>query len=573
MLQSLDAAAVRRWASTCCDELAARRDEIDVLNVFPVADKDTGSNLLATMRAGLDAVLREDGTQVAPGIAAAVLARGAIRGARGNSGVIVSQVLRGLAEAFMDGPAPGAVAGSAVAGSAVAGSGVAGSGVAGSGVAGSGVAGSGAAATLRRGLRRADELATAAVAEPVPGTVLTVLHAAADAAEEAASDDLAAVASAAAAAATHALSETPKQLGVLAQAGVVDAGGLGLVLLLEALVAVVTERPAQFEAAVSVPARDAHTLQVGREGGSEEYEYEVMYLLDGVDEAMVATLRAELSGLGDCVAVVGTGDRDPLWNVHVHCSDVGAAIEAGVRAGRPHRITVARFAEQEERATVGHRFVTGHAVLAMVSGGGVAELLRGEGAAIASATCGVTDLLAVLAGTRARQVTVLAPPGAPVEVAEAAAEQARDTGQDVVVVPTTSAVQALAAIAVHDVERRAADDLVAMTEAAAATRRGELTVADTEALTWAGRCKPGDVLGMVDDEVVLIATDPVTAGRQLVDRMLSVGGELVTLLVGADAPEGIGAALVEYLHSAHPEAEAVCYDGGQQDSMLLVGLE
>jgi DAK2 domain fusion protein YloV len=552
VLQSLDAAAVRRWASTCCDELAAHRSEINVLNVFPVADQDTGSNLLATMRAGLDAVLRDDGVSgstgspgstgsagwVAPGSVAAALARGAMRGARGNSGVILSQVLRGLAEALADGNGR-----------------------------------DGAADALRKGLRRADELATAAVAEPMPGTVLTVLHAAALAASEVRSDELGEVAAAAAAAATYALSDTPNQLEVLAQAGVVDAGGLGLVLLLEALVTVVTERTSPAPVTVAVAARDAHALQTRREGGSEEYEYEVMYLLDGADDTMVATLRADLTDIGDCVAVVGTGDPDPLWNVHVHCSDVGAAIEAGVRAGRPHRITVARFAEQSEQRAGQDWFVARHAVLAVVSGTGVAELLRGEGAAIASADGDATELLAVLAGTRARHVTVLAPPGAPAAVAEAAAGQARDTGQEVVVVPTTSVVQALAAMAVHDVDRRPADDLVAMTEAAAATRRGELTVATTEALTWAGRCEPGDVLGMVDDEVVLIDPDPVAAARGLLDRMLSVGGELVTVLVGVDAPDGIGAALVEHLRAAHPGVEAVCYDGGQPESVLLVGVE
>ncbi|MGH3905309.1 MAG: DAK2 domain-containing protein, partial [Pseudonocardiaceae bacterium] len=195
MVKSLDGAAVRRWAATCCDELAARRDEIDGLNVFPVADQDTGSNLLATMRAGLDTVLRTEQEDDAAAGTAAALARGALIGARGNSGVIVSQVLRGLAECVTDGLELDGAA-------------------------------------LREGLHRAGELATAAVSEPVPGTVLTVLHAAARAAAAARSDDLCDVATAAATAAACALADTPRQLAVLARAGVVDAGGQGLVLLL-----------------------------------------------------------------------------------------------------------------------------------------------------------------------------------------------------------------------------------------------------------------------------------------------------------------------------------------------------
>ncbi|MGH3751762.1 MAG: DAK2 domain-containing protein [Pseudonocardiaceae bacterium] len=545
VLQSLDGAAVRRWAATCCDELAAHRDEINALNVFPVADSDTGSNLLATMRAGLDAVLRDNGDDrnAPPGGTVAVLARGALMGARGNSGVILSQVLRGLAEA----PVRAALDGAA----------------------------------LREGLRRADELATAAVSDPVSGTVLTVLHAAAQAAADVGSDDLGDVASAATTAAATALAGTPDQLDVLATAGVVDAGGRGLVVLLEALLAVVTEGPGVRPAVTArVPARPARSLHAARESGSTEYEYEVMYLLDGSDETHVGTLRAELAGLGDCVAVAGSagdsgGGAAALWNVHVHCCDVGAAIEAGVRAGRPHRITVLRFADETraDQAGSADRFVTGHAVLAMVAGSGVAGLFRAAGAITAPAASSVTELLAVLAGSRARHVTVLAGTAAATRVAGIAADQVRDTGQEVVVILSTSPVQALAAIAVHDAARRVADDLVAMTEAAAASRRGELTVASAVELTWAGRCRPGDVLGTVGDEVVLIEADPLAAARGLIARMLSAGGELVTVLLGQDAPEGFGEVLTEQLRRAHPEVEVVVYAGGVPGHVLLVGVE
>lgn len=553
MLQSLDGAAVRHWAVTCCDALTTHRDEINALNVFPVADQDTGSNLLATMRAGLDAVLRDHGDDrdVPPGSTAAVLARGALMGARGNSGVILSQVLRGLAEALVGAALDGAA--------------------------------------LREGLRRADELAVAAVAEPVSGTVLTVLHAAAQAAADVPSDDLGDVASAATIAAARALAETPRQLDVLAAAGVVDAGGQGLVVLLEALLTVVTECPdAGPGIAAGVCSRPAQALQATREGGSTQYEYEVMYLLDGTDEAGVGVLRAELAGLGDCVAVVSSGrisGAAAVWNVHVHCCDVGAAIEAGVRAGRPHRITVLRFADQPradqtrvdqirvDQIGEAGRFVTGHAVLAMVSGTGVDELFRGEGALTAPATSSVSELLAVLAGTRARHVTVLAGPGAATRVAETAAGHARETGQEVMVVPIASPVQVLAAIAVHDAGRRAADDRAAMTEAATATRRAELTVAGAATQTSVGRCQPGDVLGMVGDEVVLIEGDPLAAACGLVERMLSVGGELVTVLLGQHAPVGVGDMLVKHLRAVHPEVEAVVYAGGVPDSMLLVGVE
>jgi uncharacterized protein len=560
VLQSLDGAAVRRWAATCCDVLAAHRDEIDALNVFPVPDQDTGSNLLATMRAGLDAVLRRgrhDDPDVPPGSTAAVLARGALLGARGNSGVILSQVLRGLAEPLIGGDAE-----------------------------------SGAprwdGAALREGLRRADELAVAAVLDPAPGTVLTVLHAAAQAAAAVRSDELGEVASAATAAAVGALADTPRQLAALAIAGVVDAGGRGLILLLEALLAVVTERPGIELAATT----RIHPRPVSAQhGGSTNYEYEVMYLLGDADEASVGVLRAELATLGDCVAIVGTGeawDRQAsgLWNVHVHCSDAGAAIEAGMRAGRPHRINVTRFADQirgeRPRDAAHDRFTTSHAVLVMVTGSGVAALCRGEGGrgeggrgyglATAPPTSSVADLLAILGTIRDRNVTVVAEPGA-ARTAEIAAVQARVIGHEVVVLAVESPLQALAAVAVHDSARRPGEDLVAMTDAASGIRCGELTVARAEAWTTAGHCQVGEVLGILGDEVVLINRDPLAAACELMTRMLSVGGELGTVLLGNDAPDDFGDALIGKLCAAHPDVEMVVYVGEVPGRMLVVGVE
>lgn len=523
MLRSLDGAAVRRWATTCCDALAAHRAEIDALNVFPVPDQDTGSNLLATMQAGLDAVLREhSGVPAAPGETVAVLARGALMGARGNSGVILSQVLRGLAE-----PLTGSGLGAAT----------------------------WDGAALREGLRRADELATAAVSNPVSGTVLTVLHAAAQAAAAVDSSELAEVTAAATAAAEAALAETPRQLPVLATAGVVDAGGRGLMVLLDALLAVVTERPRVIErpnrppGGSPVPARPAQRGCAAGHSGSPDYEYEVMYLLEGTDETRAGALRTELAELGDCVAVAGS-DACGLWRVHVHCSDASAAIEAGMRAGRPHRITVLRFTDQARRgggALVSHRLsdrstTTEHAVVAMVAGSGLAKLLRAEGACTAAPSSSVAELLAVLAATRARYVTVLAEP-AVTGVAELAAAQARDTGQQVVVLPTASPVQVLAAVAVHDRNRPAAEDRVAMRHAVAATRYGQLTVARE------------------------------AAAGELVAQLLAEGGELVTVLLGEHAPAGLERALRERLALTHPGVEVVVYPAGVPGCVLLVGVE
>jgi uncharacterized protein len=542
----LDAAVLRRWADLAAEQAESHRAELDRINVFPVADGDTGTNLAQTVRAAAEELHRAPARDDAPA-AAAALARGALRGARGNSGVILSQLFRGLAEALAG------AAGSEPDGGRV----------------------------LADALGRADELARAAVSRPVEGTVLTVLGAAAGAAAQEAGGPVEAVLGAALRAATVALADTPRLLPVLARAGVVDSGGRGLVLLLRALAGVLgaelpDEQPPAPDSAS--PARDRSALSGVREAGSAEFDYEVMYLLDGAAEDAVARLRGRLEELGDSVVVVGdgAGAGGGLWHVHVHCTDVGAVLEAGVGAGRPHRITVIRFADQQPAAAADERFRLARAVVAVVSDEQVAELARIDGVAVLTGAAPSTGrLAAAVSGSGARHVVVLPNDVALTPVAEEAAEQARERGQEVVVVPTSSVVQGLAALAVHDPARRAGDDVVAMAEAAAATRGGVLRLATEEALTWAGRCQPGDVLGLVDGEVVLIAPELAEGACALAERMLTAGGELVTVLAGppSEPERDLGALLEEHLRHSHPEVEVVVYRSGPDGPPLQLGVE
>lgn len=539
MLTALDATAVRHWAAACVRTLEAHRLDIDGINVFPVADQDTGTNLLATMWAAADAVNRltreEDPTRDA---AWSALASGALAGARGNSGVILSQVLRGFAEVFGRPGDPDACA----------------------------------------ALRRADELAGKAVSEPAPGTMLTVLHAVAIAAHDA-DGDLATTLDLAARVATTELAGTTYQLDVLARAGVVDAGAQGLTLVLDELAALVNERETAAKPLPGTRApRDAAALRTAREAGSADYAYEVMYSLTDVAEAAAEHLRGALRRFGDCVSVVGDGAG--RWAVHVHCNDIGAAIEAGIERGRPQRITVVRF---DDQAAAPSRFAYERAVVVLARGEGIVELFRDEGAAVLAlpdtGPPDVADLVAVIAGTQAASVTVL--PNEPDldAVLDAARTQVAQAGQDVLVVPTAAPVQGLAALAVHDATRRAADDVVAMAEAAASTRRGELTIATEEGITWVGRCYPDDILGLLDGEVVLIEPGPATenaitnAAGLLLDRMLNYGGELVTVLPGHGAPGDLVEVLTELTRTDHREVELVGYPGDQRTSLLMLGVE
>ncbi|MGR6317787.1 DAK2 domain-containing protein [Micromonospora soli] len=539
MLDTLDAAAVRRWCASGLAALQRHQGEIDDLNVYPVPDGDTGTNLVLTLTSAQQALAMDLGTlpddgHTPHGHALRLMARGALLGARGNSGVILSQLLRGFADALAAAPAVrGRQLAAALTGAATA--------------------------------------AYAAVAHPVEGTLLSVATAAARAAEQADTDDLRAVCRAAAAGAARALARTPEQLPALARAGVVDAGGRGLCLLLDALVEVVTGESARPPAAPSPAARPPATAV--RETGSPAYAYEVQYLLDATDEA-VARLRGELDGLGDSLVIVGDGGTGVgTWNVHVHVNEVGAAIEAGVVAGRPHRITVTRFADQAAPPAPPAPLPDGRAAVVVATGAGIAELFGAEGATVVPANPSTGELLDAIRATGAARVVVLPNDPNTQSVASAAAREAHRLGVKVSVVPTRSPVQALAALAVRDPKRRFEDDVIAMAEAAGACRYAEVCHASKEALTVAGPCRPGDVLALVEGEVHLIGADLLDTCTAVVDRMLGGGGELVTLLCGADVPEGLADRVREHVERSWPFVEVQAYEGGQPHYPLLLGVE
>ncbi|HTE72618.1 MAG TPA: DAK2 domain-containing protein [Actinomycetes bacterium] len=560
-LASLDAKALARWATYARDALGEARAEIDELNVYPVPDGDTGTNLHLTFVAAVDALAapddadrpgdaerprdpdRPDGV---PGPAAVLgaLAQGALMGARGNSGVILSQLLRGLA----DGVGQASEVGPAE-----------------------------LAAALAVGARAAYD----AVARPVEGTMLTVARVAAEEAERAAAAaepaaDLGRIVTAAADGAREALRRTPEQLDVLARAGVVDAGGRGVCVVLDALATAVTGAvPAVVD--TTVP---AHEVEAARPRSGLDVEdpdahgptYEVMYLLDAPADAIRA-LRAALEPLGDSLLVVGA---EPTWNVHVHVDDVGAAVEAGVEAGRPHRIRVTHFRDAA-RASVAGLHPASRGVVSVVAGDGLAALFEAAGATVVVGGPGrrasTAELLTGLRQAKARDLVVLPNDADSLAVAEAAAAKARDEGLRVAVIPTRASVQAIAALAVHDESRRFEDDVVAMTAAAGHCRHGGVTVAARAAVTTGGVCKPGDVLGIVDGDFAVIGDDLVEVAGTVVGRMLGSGGELVTLVRGADADADLADAVARRVRSARPEVDTVVYEGGQSRYPLLIGVE
>ncbi|MEU0107297.1 DAK2 domain-containing protein [Streptomyces sp. NPDC006251] len=623
-----DALAVRTWCGLALETLGRAREEIDAINVYPVADGDTGTNLYLTLESAVAAVEavfvgHAAGSPGAEGSgpkeptladAARAMAHGALIGARGNSGTILAQLLRGMAQVLADGASVQAD--------------------------GTSVHADGQG--LRLALRHAADSARQAVAHPVEGTVLTVAAAAADAADAAggAESDCGNVARAAYEGAREALAATPDQLPVLERAGVVDAGGRGLVAVLGALVETFTgERPrgpvtsagrvpgargsgpgagpgtgagesagahARVESVESLaepvpactgPGEGSDSASVPGQGGAglvpacadpgdsadsvtapgqDGPAFEVIYLLEAEDDA-VARLRERLDVLGDSLVVVG---GDGLWNVHVHVDDAGAAVEAGIEAGRPYRIRITHFGVGDVHTTGAERPPrerAQRAVVAVVPGEGLAGLYTEAGATTVLARPGEPpasgELVQAVRRAHAHEVVLLPNDADLRHTAAAAAEQVRTEGVRVALIPTRSAVQGIAALAVHEPERRFDEDVVSMTSAAGATRYAEVTVAERQSWTMAGICQAGDVLGLIDGDVAVIGSDVTATAETVLDRMLAAGGEMVTLVLGDEAPDTIAEHLEGRVREGYLAVDTVVYRGGRQGSLLLIGVE
>ncbi len=545
--------------------LSRRREEIDELNVFPVPDGDTGTNMVHTVRAVVDALDQGNPN----GDLSRVISRSAMRGARGNSGVILSQVLRALADAVVE-------------------------------------AGTLDADAFADMLERAKELSYGAVANPVEGTVLTAIAAAASSARSAADDgvELTAAAERVRDDVRDAVVATQDQLDELRDAGVVDAGARGFEVVVDAILAHLTGEDQ--DAGDGEADRPSPHIERGRqpvaqrESGSGEYRFEVQYLLDAGDgeddDDVAADLRDKLRQLGDSIVVVSSGG---LLSVHVHTNDVGAAIEAGIDLGRPSRIEVTYFAEQMNHrdgsapgddAEAADRAATGDgeepgdpaselACVVVLPGGPLHDLAREHGATVVAGTSGelpsVDELLAAVPRARARQVVLL--PGHRNVVPTAT--QARtlldeEDGPSLVVIESaTSAPAVLAALAVFDADGDADTVVEDMRHAAVECASGEVVAAIRDASTPIGDVSQGQLLAVADGDVVGVSDDALDALEQVADACGAREAEAIMLLVGADVDDDEADSARRRLEELAPDAEVEVVFGGQRPARYLLGVE
>lgn len=516
------------WLIEAQGALGVARAEIDALNVFPVPDGDTGTNLYLTVEAACTALGEPDGDLAQ---AAQRVGKAAILGARGNSGVIFSALLRDLTSELATSPE-----------------------------------------NLARALSQGARGAYQAVAVPMEGTILTVASRAAQEAARVTAQgaDLVEVANAAANAAYTSLLQTPELLSVLRDAGVVDAGGRGLVAVLDALVTVLTgEAPRRVEHAVR-PNGEFAPLAVSSELHGPDVECEVMYHFEAPDSAQ---LQKELDGIGTSVTIAGI---DSLWKVHVHSAlgRVSDCINAGLMLGVVTQVSVAPLELHRGSHIRSHR---SRILLAVTHGEGVRRLLESLGvlcvAAPAREQASAEDIIESINGNEAKEIVILPADRDTHPVADIAASHLRSMGHRVSVIPSRAIPQSLAAIAVHDPRLDFDQDVVAMTRAAGATRYGAITQATRDVLTMAGACNSGDYLGLIDGEISAIDSDLVASSRNVLRRMLAPGAELLTIVTGADVTDAQTESLLAWIKTGYPLIECEFFSGEQPLWPLIFGVE
>jgi hypothetical protein len=549
LVERLDASHLRAAVTAYRDSLRAHQDVVNRLNVYPVPDGDTGTNMALTLESVVAAL---DGAEDMASTCKAI-SHGSLMGARGNSGVILSQILRGITDGCKVVEAAGP-------------------------------------RDMADALEAASKGAYGAVMRPVEGTILTVVRGAAEGARDAADagKTLVDVLDAARARANEELERTPELLPVLKQAGVVDAGGAGFLLFLDALLHVTAGRPLPEPPALPAAATAGAGASLAADGMRPEGDtvgdlrYEVMYFLEAPDEAIPA-FKDVWAGVGDSIVVVG---GDNLWNCHIHTDDIGAAVEAGLDCGRPRNIRVTDLFEQVEEERWVREAATREeaeheatpvptAVVAVATGDGIRRIFRSLGVQQI-----VTGGQSMNPSTQQILDAVEAAPGDEVVILPnnknivAVAEQVVPlTSKAVRVLPTISVVQGFAALLEYDPYAPAEANASSMMEAAQRVVSGEITRAVRDSFSDAGPIAEGDWLGLSDKRIEVVSPTLAEAACDLLAKLLNDDHEIVTVIEGEGSSVADTRRITEWLGERRPDVQAEVHHGGQPLYPYLFSIE
>ena len=520
------------------DALQEHKESLNSLNVYPVPDGDTGSNMAATLNAVVSEIESlEENIEMEKIINA--ISHGSLMGARGNSGVIISQILRGF------------VAKIKTAGLETIDAGL-----------------------FSEALSESASAAYEAVGNPVEGTILTVVREAAEATEKAVPSkcDLLSLGEIAREAAKNSLDSTPELLPVLARAGVVDAGGSGFLLMLDSLLHVIDGRPMPEPEVVTVSV-DSLVLDVHDDMSSSATRYEVMYFLEAPDD-LIPDFKKAWSEIGDSIVVVG---GENIWNCHVHTNNIGAAVEAGISVGKPYEIRVTDLFEEIADNHYDHDIAdpVGCSVIAVANGAGIGEIFRSLGATRIvsggqSMNPSTADLLEAAEATASEHVIILPNNSNIVAVAEQVNSQ---TSKTVRVVETHTITEGFASLLGYDPEATSEKNQTGMSEASQIVESGEVTTAVRDSTSEVGEIKKGNFLGLQKGKVTVVAENIVEAATALLKKMIIDEHEIVTLISGEDSNEEETDEILAWINAEHEDLEVEVHEGGQPLYPYYIGIE
>lgn len=525
------------------------RDSVDALNVFPVPDGDTGTNMSQTIASAIKEINAKPYSSVADVANAA--ARGALKGARGNSGVILSQILRGFAKALVgheeiDGP------------------------------------------LLAQALRQGANTAYKAVMKPKEGTILTVARVIAEEAEEARDkkDDVVELFKLVLSTGDAILKRTPEMLPVLKQAGVVDSGGMGLMVVFRGMYAALTGEPVD---AISAVGQDGVPMPgefVDDHESLDEItfgyctEFIVSHPREDLKDAEVVRLRRRLERIGDCVLVISDMN---VVKVHVHTNEPGKALQYALELGELDSIKIdnmmeerrEREAKMAEQAAAQAAEEKEYGIVAVALGEGLTEIFRNlnvdqvvDGGQTMNPS--IQDLAEAADATHARNVIIL-PNNTNIILA---AQQAKAlTKRKVIVLPTKSVPMGISAALAFDPAVSPEENEAAMKEAAEQVHTASITYAVRDTNYDGQEIHSGDIMAMVDNKLSLLGSDVAQVAADITDTMVNEDSALITIYYGSDIAEADAQALCDALAEKYPDCDVELQNGGQPLYYYLIAVE
>jgi len=547
-LNTLSIGQIKDVIFTFNEALTLHCESLNALNVYPVPDGDTGTNMSFTLRSVVKEIEESDNNSTALWNA---IRHGSLMGARGNSGVILSQILRGLADSLEPEEVINREA-------------------------------------LTRAFSHASTAAYASVLKPVEGTILTVAREISEKAEKISDSNLSLsdFLSELVAEGERSLNSTPDLLAVLRDAGVVDAGGAGYLLLIQSFLFVIDETP--IEPPMQAIARIENIKKSSGGNKSDindvsELRYEVMFFLNS-DNEKIEEFKSDWSQIGDSIVIVG---GDGLWNCHIHSNDIGASIEAGIKAGRPYEIRVTDLLDELEHIedhieigggteiTLPNLETEKTAVIAVVAGVGIRKIFASMGVhAIVrggqSMNPSVRDLLDAVEQVNAEEIIILPNNKNIIPVSKQVNEQ---VDKNVHVVPTESIPEGFSSLLAFDPKENAETNAKMMGSMATMVVTGEVTKAVRDSETDAGPVKEGEWIGLARSGVLASTESLVETTQKLLQKLINEDHEILTLIAGEGSSQETTSLIEKWVTANFSQVEVEIHQGDQPLYPYYLGIE